>query len=786
MNERLENLACRWSYRALWFALLVAPMAFPLLAGEAYFEASVLYSTPMFSEAGSSPRRNVDLYDPTLILYPHFEIIRHALGEGTLPWWKPYNLGGSPLITNGLVGFFYPPRLLLIWLFSTTTAHGLLILIHLFAAGFLMSCLGRRLGLSGLASLFLGTTWMLGGFVSSDIELGDALLSAAWVPGLLILTDECRKGWRPVAFLGLATAGFMLSGHTQYVLNGLLTVLFFGLAMMWQQRCPIGALRAAAGGVLGVCLACPVYLPMAVHMLDSARGVMPPDFIVAVHRQFLGTVLPTFAWPELGGSPVTGFMYHRIQGGTFAFWETVVYAGSVTLILALVGMTRPGLPRFTAVLGLAVLFVPATGVYSLIQSLPGFDRIHTARYLSIFHFCLVVCAAYGFAWMQRAGRRFPGALALLVCAYGLSVMSFQIKAGRFLVNNALAQGWLRLPIPEGARPEYAERVLEAYHNTYSWSNPSFVVPTLTLLLAAVLLLARKPLWVLLIATAAELLFFAVRWNPTVQRDLLYPQTPAIDFLQQRAGIDRVLSLGAYWPNTLTPYRIHSVCGYDSAFFPKTSADYLAALLPPESRHPSFPHFVMGHGSYDPHLANLMGVRYVVVPKTESLDGLVKVHESAVRIYENPDHMPRAFLISDPDSVELLGRETIDSEGVARLSGKIRGKAEIVEYGYNKVVIRSSCHESSWLVFTDAYAPGWGATIDGKAQSVSKALAMFRALPVPEGEHEIVFSYEPPFLRHGLGVALVAFLVVTGLALQIGKKSAAVEKRDDRQRPGAEV
>ena len=766
VNEYLESLACRWRFRVLWFALLVLPLTIPLLNGKAYFEASVLYRTPMFAEAGTCPLQNIDLFDPTLILYPNYEITRQALSEGTLPWWKPYNLGGSPLIANGLIGFFYPPRLLFIWLFSTTTAAGLMFIGHFFAAGVLMSSLGRRIGLSGLGSLFLGTTWMLGGFVTSNAELGDSLHPAAWIPGLLILTDECRKGWRPVAWLALATGGFLLSGHTQYIMNGLLTVLFFGLAMMWQHRCGIGVLRAALGAMLGLCLALPIYLPMAVHMLESARPIMSPDFVKTVHRQFLSTALPTFIWPELGGSPVTNFYFHRVPFGAYAFWDTMVYAGSLTFILALVGMTRPGLPRAATGLALAALILPATSAYSLVQVLPGLNCTHTTRYLAIFHFGLVVCAAFGFDDIQRVRRRAVGILAIGVAACGIGVMNFYLKAGMFLVNNGLAQGGIRMPAPEGPRPEYAQKVLAAFQATYHWSNPSFVVPTLALGLGAALFLARKPIWPLLFVTAFELLFFTFRWNPTVDRELLYPRTPAIEFLEQHAGIERVFSLGGYLPNTLTPYKIHSVCGYDGGFFPKTSADYLAALIPPDSRNYYFPHSVWTVGpNYDHDLLNLLGVRYIVVPRADSLEGMPMVHESSVRIYENPRCMPRAFLLTDPKSIALLGAEKIKPSEAAELPSKVQGQTRILQYGYNDVVISTLCDEASWLVFTDAFASGWNATVDGNPTPISKAFVMFRAVPVPKGRHEIVFHYEPPFIRPGLGVALLALLVVAGLGFR---------------------
>jgi hypothetical protein len=390
MAERLEKLARQDRLRAVWFMLLLVPIVLPLLRGRIYYEPSILYRTALFSQAGNYPTQNADLFDPVVCFYPNQVILNQALAEGQLPWWNPYNFGGTPLIANGQAGALYPPRLVLHLFFSTTTVADLLILLHLFGAGYFMSKLGRCLGLSGLASVFMGTVWMFTGAVSSDLELGLQVTNAAWVPLLLLLTDRCRYSWKAVGGLGLATGIFVSHGNMQYVLVALILVLLFGLGILCgREGAGKSILRAAIGALLGILLALPLLLPTGLHLMAGSRPKLESDFVIKVHKQFLQSSSATFFLPEIAGSPVTGFSFRRgPAGGTFAFWETVVYAGSITLILAPLGLTRPGISRYAALLGLIFLLFPATDSYAWIQEHQGADRLYSSRFLLIYHFCI--------------------------------------------------------------------------------------------------------------------------------------------------------------------------------------------------------------------------------------------------------------------------------------------------------------------------------------------------------------------------------------------------------------
>jgi hypothetical protein len=62
------------------------------------------------------------------------------------------------------------------------------------------------------------------------------------------------------------------------------------------------------------------------------------------------------------------------------------------------------------------------------------------------------------------------------------------------------------------------------------------------------------------------------------------------------------------------------------------------------------------------------------------------------------------------------------------------------------------------VVTDAYYPGWEATVDGTPTRILRADLAFRAVPVPAGAHHVSMRYAPASVRAGALVSLCALLV----------------------------
>jgi len=161
-----------------------------------------------------------------------------------------------------------------------------------------------------------------------------------------------------------------------------------------------------------------------------------------------------------------------------------------------------------------------------------------------------------------------------------------------------------------------------------------------------------------------------------------------------------------------------------------------------------------------------------------------IHSGDVKIYENLNVLPRAFLLANwqwqPDETAVLaamqspdfdprqtavllgsGEDRQDLTGLQDLSGL----ATIESYAPEKVVIRTDAPQDALLLLTDADYPGWQATVDGQPAAIIPADGLFRGVVVPAGAHEVVFTFVPRSLVNGrilsmvgIGVLLAGLLV----------------------------
>ena len=95
----------------------------------------------------------------------------------------------------------------------------------------------------------------------------------------------------------------------------------------------------------------------------------------------------------------------------------------------------------------------------------------------------------------------------------------------------------------------------------------------------------------------------------------------------------------------------------------------------------------------------------------------------------------------------------------------------MSYEPERVVIETDGAGDGWLVLTDAWYPGWRATVDGAPVEITRADVLFRAVPIPAGRHRVEFAYVPISFRIGAGISLVT-LVGCVVALWFGRRTLA--------------
>ena len=81
-----------------------------------------------------------------------------------------------------------------------------------------------------------------------------------------------------------------------------------------------------------------------------------------------------------------------------------------------------------------------------------------------------------------------------------------------------------------------------------------------------------------------------------------------------------------------------------------------------------------------------------------------------------------------------------------------------EISTNSVKGKISLDKTKFLYFSIPYSKGWTAYIDGKKADLLQANIMHMGLFVEQGEHVIELKYETPFLKTGLLISIISFIV----------------------------
>jgi uncharacterized membrane protein YfhO len=99
-------------------------------------------------------------------------------------------------------------------------------------------------------------------------------------------------------------------------------------------------------------------------------------------------------------------------------------------------------------------------------------------------------------------------------------------------------------------------------------------------------------------------------------------------------------------------------------------------------------------------------------------------------------------------------------------------AQLVTHARKRLVIETDAAQPGILVVSDAWYPGWRATLDGKETPLLRADYALRGVAVPAGHHTVTMSFASAPARIGLILSLAGLLALGGLAF-IGRKRPSV-------------
>lgn len=741
---------------------------------------------------------NIDMATPAFYEWPIDRFVGRSWLAGEIPWWNPHQGAGYPLVAQYSSRVFFPYQVLQD--IAPPTWGDAFLLGRLVVAGVLTSVLLLRLGLPLGAAVLGGVAYQLSGCFTWFLQLQQMANVAMVQPLLLIGLHHLatRRTVGAIALAGVATALVLFAGQPEVALY---VLAFGGLTWLYFAPRPKALVLYTAASVVGIVLALPLLLPFY-ELMGQSYNMHAPGGEMGVQDPTLGGRLGAVFVPAVANT-LRDFGYYPENGD----WDFVGgYSGMApwALVVAALGAApRRGTRSVVFFLCAALtLLLKNNGVppFSWIGYLPVFDMAWSQRWAGPV-WCLALAMASAFAvaalvepkpavvgpvehgatqgvrWVAVGVAGLFTTLALVDTAIGGNVRGAGVALGVALAVVAGVAGVLRSSAPPAWRYGalcavlVGELVFEVPHaRDLALVDTAPVAVGLAVAGALLSRQARLAGFLSLAFPGVQLAadWLAPRGEPT--RADPYGTPPFVEFLRRQPGIFRVTGFdGALYPNQASAYGLDDlrfVYALAPLGYYRFATEVLRDGPPPDppgkyydslwfsGRRPSFDALT---GDYATHLGayRLAGTRFIVVPSgvdRARLPNFPVVYDAEVKILEDRDALPRAFLVgsavgvaSSDEAVRVLNASGFDAATTAvvegeGVSGGGGGTAEVIERSAAKLTVRVQAAGASLLVVTNTWYPGWTATVDGAPADVVRTDVAFQGVRVPAGEHEVRLGY----------------------------------------------
>lgn len=749
------------------------------------------------------PVQNPTISDVFSQLYLWKSLAIDLIKNGQWPLWNPYSFTGTPLLANYQSAALYPLNILL--LLPKNFGWGLFIFSQTLIAAFSMYFLLSIWVKSQLARFCAALVYCLAALMTTWLELGTVGHAMAWLPLSFLLIEQFLKK-NKVRFLLLLTVSLsltILAGHLQVsIYTFVLTFSFVVFRVFTGEKTKLTS---------QILLLIPFILAMgltAVQLLPSwellQKSIRTTDSYIQSNNFGLlpaGDFLKFFS-ADFFGNPVTGNYW-----GALNYFETGAFLGSASLVLMIfiiLYLKKNSLVKFfLSFLGISLVLLFANPISEFVYqtNLPLLTFSYASRILFVTVFCSAVLIAFALEQIlsqpdqyQKLVKCIRYSLAVFIgilLGVGIAQQMVQriVAHPQVVLNNQYLPNPVVKRVYESDGPRFIQNVHVAWRNS--------LLPMMILITAfvAAVLVGKLPKvnksYVLVVVLVGliigDLSKYFLKFNGFVDQNYIFPTTPAIEFLKNhqqdyRIGREHAEVLP---PNTWMAYGLSSLEGYDPLYFneygkfmhylnggnPGTGNTGRYAELSSDYTHPfidaaSVKYFIAvlrdDHGYTPGHLVNYQF----------NEAGYKRVFEDkSTAILENPRVMDRAYLavqiitVSKDQLYQLMASNQLDPHKTVALIGDLgvqqvdgSGIAKIVNFSPNQVVLSTTSGHDAVLVLADQYDDGWRAFVDGKDTKIVRANLIFRAIKVPSGLHQVVFSYQPA--SFGLGLKIFFITAVT--------------------------
>jgi hypothetical protein len=742
---------------------------------------------------------------------------------GQVPLWCPYNFAGMPFVHDIQVSAFYPLHLPLFvlpeaWLGA---AMSWLVVLHVIVAGWTIYAYARHQGLESVGALVAAIGYMFAGKWLLHLLAGGHynMVPLAWLPLVVLWLEQAiaRGSWWRATWAGAAFSLLILAAYPYVTLYAGLFVALWTVGTAWPGHLArwlgFGLWTVLIAAALGAVQLWPGLEASA--SASRAAGVgFSFEFVLDGLRSIVGLV-----GPPLTDEPNA--------------WENRAGFGIVWLTLAALAPLRGGRRvRFEASICLG-LFLFALGGAALVQWLPGFRlfRLPSRMFL---------IAAFPVALL--AGRTtqalFSGPGLPLAARLQFRKLLLKVTAAVLMLAGVFA-------LALGARSDLHLQ-WHPYWATLLVTVPGICWLLVgapgrreaTAWVALLLVDAVALTWPLVEVRPEEELY-----TPSASVQYLAERAGehgrVLDFNPEDAAANDT----PLWPGLPAMVGVEPVRGFNPIDIVRYK-EYLQFVTDVDRPLTALDQMWTGPilGTFpikNQNLADLLGIRYLLQPSALPLAATVQdtagqgswypVLEDAepvafnfisvqpggrdcgthrlppYTLYENRQVLPRVWVVADAAPLSaraevlpalkrtdfrqrVLLEDYHAADAPAAETGTPRAfrppaEAIIRSYRPNEIDIAVAGDGPGFLVLADIWFPGWTCQVDGRSTPIYRANYLFRAVELPAGARDVVFTFAPKSYVWGKmvsGGSAVGILGASlfGLVLGRGGRATRIEAKQE--------
>lgn len=705
--------------------------------------------------------------------------------QGQIPLWNIYSLSGTPLLATYHSAVFNPFGLLLF--FPTLLGWGLYISMQTFLA---------MLGMFLLLGVYVKNIWArilgavvfsISGLMTTWTEFGTGVYAAAMIPWIFLFLEKylISKKLRHLFLMSLSFVILYLSGHAQLTLYSTILVSAYLLIKCLKQKDFKIIFIPGIFIVLAGLFCAFQFLPTIEFTKESIRSNE------AYSSSFNYGLNPIYETVKLFSADFFGNPSTNNYWDSQSYHEQSMFLGTIPFILILsiiIFEIRRKKINFWIGLFLTSLIL-------------GFDNILTR---------LIYSLPLPFITYSSAARiffltSFSGAILAALALENLKDQKFSLFLRRinFYFLGALIGiflGFICLIYFAGQQSLTQEVV------NYKVTIKNLILPIGISLVSLILIivLRKKPkvivysVLIILAISFIDLSRYFYKYNPFFASNLIFPSTPAIEYLQNQKGLFRIARLDSEIlpPNTWTFYKLQSIEGYD----PLISENYarLFNLVKSENYQSTLSRY-REIDDFNPKYLNALNVKYLLSvkrdernnvkggnynPELEKYGYKIVFEDGNSVISENPYVLPRAYFASKLQILEskealvsIISSEIFDPAKEALILDQInvpevsgQGEVEITSYTPNKIEFKTRTKNDEFLIFADTFNKGWKLYRNGTEDKIYETNIALRGIVVPSGENSFIMEYLPDSFKYGIYISMTAlfgFMII--LIYSIRKK-----------------